>query len=43
MVKKKSPKTLKLFRLKFDYEDCEQRMMPDGAYEVDQKVGRRND
>jgi len=40
--KKKSPKTLKMFGLKFDYEDYEQRMMPDGAYQIDklyQKMG----
>jgi len=40
--KKKSPKTLSLYGLKFDYEDYEQRMMPEGAYQIDnvnKKVG----
>ena len=29
--KKKSPKTLSMYGIKFDYKDYEQRMMPEGA------------
>ena len=38
--KKKSPKTLSLYGLKFDYEDYEQRMMPEGAHQID-KVNKK--
>ena len=38
--KKKSPKTLSLYGLKFDYADYEQRMMPEGAHQID-KVNKK--